>query len=452
MLTIRGWAVALTGLALLVVARIFGSGAVEQFGFALVVLPLIALAVVRLGKHDLEVTRRTTPERVRAGSKVEVALEIRNRGRGPAPLLLLEDRVPSDVAGRARFALHGVEAKGRRHAAYELRPPRRGHYQVGPLTLTSTDPFGLARMVSAAAPRASVLVHPRVEPLALPRDLGDRRSLAVSALRQPIGAQGEDFYTLREYNEGDDLRKVHWPATAKRGRYMIRQEETPWHTRATVVFDDRAAAHDGIGDASSFERVIEATASITDLYHRSGYTYRLSGAAAAGLPAAKGSPHFHRALDLLATVATSAPAHAAPEADPLIARLLEIDAGTAGEGTLAVVAGTLSPDAAMAITRCRRRFRQVIVVMFPGHRFGSMTTKARWAAEEAVRDVVKLLGRSGTQTIVLGPEESLLSGWDSLSRSASSAGRSKAPAASAGGPRPGGPAASGAPGPIGGRP
>ena len=242
-------------------------------------------------------------------------------------------------------------------------------------------------------------------------------------------AQGEDFYTLREYNEGDDLRKVHWPATAKRGRYMIRQEETPWHNRATVVFDDRASAHDGIGDASSFERVIEATASVVDLYQRSGYTYRLAGAAAAGLPASKGSPHFNRALDLLATVRTSSPA--ALEADPLIARLLEIDASTAGEGTLAVVTGTLSPEIAMAITRCRRRFRQVVVVMFPGHRFGSLATKARWAGEEATREVVKLLARAGTQTIVLGPEESLLSGWDSLTRSASSAGRSKRPVESA---------------------
>ncbi|HEV2757037.1 MAG TPA: DUF58 domain-containing protein [Actinomycetota bacterium] len=414
---------ALTGVVLLVVARIFGAAPVEQFGFALLVLPLIAIAVVRLGKHDLEVVRRASPERVRAGTKVRVTLEIRNRGRGPAPLLLLEDRVPTDVAGRARFALHGVEPKGRRVASYELRPPRRGHYEVGPLTLTSTDPFGLARLVSAAAPKSSILVHPRIEPLALPRDLGDRRSLAVSALRQPIGAQGEDFYTLREYNEGDDLRKVHWPATAKRGRYMIRQEETPWHTRATVVFDDRTAAHDGIGDASSFERVIEATASIVDLYQRSGYTYRLAGATAAGLAAAKGTPHFNRVLDLLATVRTSRPAESSD--DPLIARLLEIEAGTAGEGTLAVVSGSLSAEAAVAVTRCRRRFRQVIVVMFPAHRFGSMTTKARWAAEQEVLEVVKLLGRSGVQTVVLGPEEPLLTGWDSLTRSAAAASRSK---------------------------
>jgi uncharacterized protein (DUF58 family) len=424
MLTLRGWSVALTGVALLVVARIFGAAPVEQFGFALLVLPLIAIAVVRLGKHDLEVTRRTSPERVRAGNKVRVDLEIRNRGRGPAPLLLLEDRVPTDVAGRARFALHGVESKGRRVASYDLRPPRRGHYEVGPLTLTSTDPFGLARLASAAAPKSSILVHPRIEPLSLPRDLGDRRSLAVSALRQPIGAQGEDFYTLREYNEGDDLRKVHWPATAKRGRYMIRQEETPWHTRATVVFDDRSVAHDGIGDASSFERVVEATASIVDLYHRSGYTFRLTGAAAPGLAAAKGSTHFNRILDLLATVRTARPG--ADSGDPLVGRLLEVDASTAGEGTLAVVAGSLSLEAAVAVTRCRRRFRQVIVVVFPAHRFGSMTTKARWAAEQGVVEVVKVLGRSGVQAVVLGPEEPLLSGWDSLTRSAASASRSKA--------------------------
>ncbi|MFN2587394.1 MAG: DUF58 domain-containing protein [Actinomycetota bacterium] len=403
MLTLRGWSVAFTGVALLAVARIFGAAPVEQFGFALLVLPLIALGVVRLGKHDLEVTRRTAPERVRAGGKVRVTLQIRNRGRGPAPLLLLEDRVPADVAGRARFALHGVEPRGRRVASYELRPPRRGRYEVGPLTLTSTDPFGLARLGSAVAPRSSILVHPRVEPLALPRDLGDRRSLAVSALRQPIGAQGEEFYTLREYNEGEDLRKVHWPATAKRGRYMIRQEETPWHTRATVLFDDRTAAHDGIGDAHSFERVIEATASIVDLYHRSGYTYRVTGASAPGLQASKGSAHFNRALDLLATAGT-APSPLPPHAgDPLIARLLELETGTAGEGTLAVVTGSLAVEAAVAVTRCRRRFRQVVVVMFPGHRFGSMTTRARWGAEQAVVEVVKLLGRSGVQTVVLGP-------------------------------------------------
>ncbi len=421
MLTLRGWSVVGTGIALLVVARVFGSGPVEQFGFALVVLPLIAIAVVRLGKHDLHVTRRTSPERVRAGSKVKVTLEIHNRGRGPAPLLLLEDRVPSDVAGRARFALHGVEPKGRRHASYELRPPRRGHYEVGPLTLTSTDPFGLARLERAAAPTASFLVHPRIEPLALPRDLGDRRNLAISVLRQPIGAQGEDFYTLREYNEGDDLRKVHWPATAKRGRYMIRQEETPWHTRATVVFDDRAEAHDGIGDASSFERVIEATASIVDLYHRSGYTYRLTGADAAGLQASKGSAHLNRSLDFLSTVQTSRSGE-----DPLIAKLLEIESSTGGEGTLALVTGTLSVEGAAAVTRCRRRFKQVIVVMFPAHRFGTMSTKARWAAEQGVLEVVKLLGRSGAQAIVLGPEEPLIVGWDSLSRSGSAAARTHA--------------------------
>jgi hypothetical protein len=119
------------------------------------------------------------------------------------------------------------------------------------------------------------------------------------------------------------------------------------------------------------------------------------------------------------------------------------------------VAGTLSPDAAMAITRCRRRFRQVIVVMFPAHRFGTLTTKARWAGEEGTREVVKLLGRAGTQTVVLGPEESLLSGWDSLTRSATSAGRT-APAPSGGGPGHKAPASSGggpghkAPAPSGG--
>ena len=52
---------------------------------------------------------------------------------------------------------------------------------------------------------------------------------------------GEDFFTLREYQQGDDLRRVHWPSSAKRDELMIRQLEMPWQSRALVVLDPGSA-------------------------------------------------------------------------------------------------------------------------------------------------------------------------------------------------------------------
>lgn len=406
--TTRGWLVAASGVVLVVVGRLFGATPLEQVGFGLAVLVAIAVGVVRLGRHDIGVERSVTPERARPGQPVSVTLTLVNRGRGPAPLMLFEDRLPSGLGAVSRFALKGVEAGGHRTTSYEVKPARRGLYAVGPLHMSFMDPFGLAGVRSEAAGTARFLVHPAVERLALPRDMGEQRSLASSALRQPTGAQGEEFYTLREYVEGDDLRKIHWASTAKRRKYMIRQEETPWHTRATVLIDDRAGSFDGAYD--SFERAVEGAASLADLYHRSGYSLRLVGAHHPGLPQGRGIDNLHRCFDLLATL------HARPDVpDPLPAKLASLEAGGSPEGTLVVLTGTPSASLAAVCTRARRRFRQVVVVCYPAHRYGSGPTKARWEGEKATMEAIRLLSRSGLRTLVVGPGEPLAIGWTSIS-------------------------------------
>jgi uncharacterized protein (DUF58 family) len=411
--TLRGWLIGSIGAIVLLIGRILAVTAVEQVGVALIALVIVAIAIIRLGRHQLTVTRTAAPNRVSAGHPVKVTVDVANEGRGSAPLLLLEDHIPIELSGRGRFAIQGVEAGGRRSDAYELRPSRRGHYEIGPMTISFVDPFGLASLTTTAASTATFLVQPRIETLTLPRDLGERRSLAVSALRQPTGSSGEDFYTLREYVEGDDLKRIHWPSTAKRNKYMIRQEETPWHTRSTIVFDDSAAHHGGYGDASSFERVVEAAASLSDLYHRTGYTYRLSGAHNPGLPVARGADHLQRCLDLLATIETTP---AARPDNALLARLAEVEGGSSAEGTLVFVGGSIDAEAAVGLSRCRRRFKQVVAVTFPAHRFGSDATKLRWAGEQQTMEVARLLAKSGVRTIVLGPGDQLATGWATLSR------------------------------------
>ena len=408
--TARGWITAAIGAAVAIAGVVFGALPLQQLGAALIVLVLMATAVVRLSKHDLTVERAIVPERARADQEVTVTLALHNRGGTGAPLLLIEDELPSRLPGRSRFTLNGIERDGRRDLSYRVRPTRRGTYQVGPLTIRMIDPFGLAELTSRGASAQSFLVYPAVESLILPRDAGERRSVSSSALRQPTGSQGEDFYALREYVQGDDLRKVHWPSTAHRGKIMIRQEETPWHTRATILLDDRAGAHAGTADSSSFERAVEAAASVLQLYHEARYAFRFAGGHEPGFGSARGSAHFQRCVDLLATIR--------PRKDGgdsmLLARLAELEARGAAEETLVLLTGTLDAHAATAIGRLHRVYKQIAVVSFPAHRFSSESTKQRWESERQSVEAVRHLARSGVRAVIVGPGERLAPAWESI--------------------------------------
>jgi uncharacterized protein (DUF58 family) len=409
--TPRGYLVVLTALGIWATGRALGAAPLDQIGFALLALVAIAIGVVRFGRHEIRVERRLTPERARSGQPVTVTLRVHNDGRGHAPLLLLEDRIPSGVVGNARFAVNGLEPGGVRETSFTITARHRGAYGVGPLDVSFIDPFGLARVRVEATSASNFLVYPAIENLQLLRDIGERHSVSSSAVKQLTGARGEDFYTMREYAHGDDLRKVHWPSTARLGKLMLRQEETPWQARATVLIDDRGV-HEGYGDNNSFERAVIAAASVVDLYQRVGYTYRLIGAVTDGVPSAKGADHHRKCLDLLATMAVSG----AGSEDALSLRLAELGRSSRAEAALVVVCASPGPDATLALIRCRTRYRQVTAVMFPSHRFGSGTTRSRWEGESALVEQVGLLARSGVRSLVLGPDEPVSVGWNALAQ------------------------------------
>jgi uncharacterized protein (DUF58 family) len=129
-----------------------------------------------------------------------------------------------------------------------------------------------------------------------------------------LAGGGEDDVTTREYRQGDDLRRVHWRSTARRGELMVRREEQPWQSRATLVLDRRRAAHHGQGRGSSFEWAVSAVASVAAHLVERGYAVRLVDGS--GDAAHTTTPWVHEAgdrgeisgmavLDALATVEPS---------------------------------------------------------------------------------------------------------------------------------------------------
>ena len=301
MVTKRGWALVAGSLALGVAGRALG--VLELFilsagGLGLAVIAM--LTVVFRGRVDVEGDRKLVPPRVHAGGDARVELEVRNEGNRRTPVVTLRDQVVAERTGgggakQARFQLAPLLPGEGNRAAYRLGAERRGVFLIGPLEAVVSDPFGLVSMRSEAAPTTELTVYPRIEVVSpLPRTTGhDPRSGGGHAT---FLGTGEEFYGLRAYEVGDDLRQVHWPSTARQDELMIRQRELPWQGRATVLLDVRRGSHTD----ATFEAAVSAAASLlTASWHRDAQVRLLT---TEGLDSGFGSgpTHLQAAMEHLA--------------------------------------------------------------------------------------------------------------------------------------------------------
>ncbi|WP_405981077.1 DUF58 domain-containing protein [Streptomyces sp. NBC_00158] len=273
-LTTRGRSFLAAGAAAAVCAYVLGQGQLLRVGLLLVVLPLICVIALHRTRHRVTAVRRLTPPRVPAGGEARVQLRLENVSRVPTGLLMLQDRVPYVLGPRPRFVLDRVESGGRREVSYRVRSDLRGRYPLGPLQLRLTDPFGLVELTRSFTAYDTLTVVPRTQPLPAVRMTGEAGGYGDGS-RRSLALSGEDDVIPRTYRRGDDLRRVHWRSTARYGELMVRREEQPQRTRATVLLDTRGLAYEGAGPDSAFEWAVSAAASTLLHVLEQGFSVRL---------------------------------------------------------------------------------------------------------------------------------------------------------------------------------
>jgi uncharacterized protein (DUF58 family) len=214
------------------------------------------------------------------------------------------------------------------------------------------DAFGLTVTSLRAAGTTELVVYPHIDPIpALPEAAGhDPQSTA----RHPnaLGRAGDDFYALRPYQLGDDLRRVHWPATAHHDELMIRQHELPWQERTTVLLDVRSQAH----RPASFELAVSAAASVLSACSGRGDQVRLATTAGSDSGFQGGRPHLDSCLLHLATVELD------PEAS--LQRSVEVVGRSTPGGALVLVTASFSQSDLHRLSGLGGRFGKVVVVLF----------------------------------------------------------------------------------------
>lgn len=273
-LTTRGRSFLAAGIAAAVCAYVLGQGELLRVGLLLALLPLICVYALHRTRYRVSGSRRLSPGRVPAGAEARVQLRMDNVSRLPTGLLMLQDRVPYVLGPRPRFVLDRVEPGGRREVSYRVRSDLRGRYPLGPLQLRLTDPFGLVELTRSFSTYDTLTVIPRTEPLPPVRLAGESNGYGDGS-RRSLALAGDDDVIPRTYRRGDDLRRVHWRSTARYGELMVRREEQPQRSRATVLLDTRRLAFDGAGPDSAFEWAVSAAASSLVHVLEQGFAVRL---------------------------------------------------------------------------------------------------------------------------------------------------------------------------------
>jgi uncharacterized protein (DUF58 family) len=276
-LTRRGGTLLVAGIALLGVTLWFDLRDVMLLAFVGISLPLVAMGYVAVSAPQLAVKRAFAPPVVGAGGDVRVSLTVQNRSRRAFDGATWRDVAPTGLTTPAESVLPALGAWERllprgddsARVEYRLRTTQRGVFDVGPLRIATTDPFGLARMSRDAGTPHELIVTPPVTPL----DPASGTPAAVDGVLHGLQRRTQpnaDEFIAREYRHGDPLRRVHWPATARRGELMVRDEEQRGDPEARLILDTTLAGRGDHGLVrtgddrrhAGFELAVEIAASI----------------------------------------------------------------------------------------------------------------------------------------------------------------------------------------------
>ena len=412
-LTGRGRAMLVIGILVVLVAALAGQHDVMRVGMLLLMLPVVSLILVSIARLRLSSQRSVVPDRVPLGGPIVGRINLGLESRLPVGVVMLEDQVPEELGHRPRFTIDRPGVTWQREIEFPLIGRVRGRWHCGPLAVRINDPFGLVMRRQQFTATTEVLVTPQVVPLTALAAAGGSGS---SGETQPnrIGVVGADDVLIREYRHGDDVRRVHWRSTARRGDLMVRREEQAWDPAARIILDSRAGAHGGAGVHNSLEWAVSAAASIGTRFIDDGYRIELY--------------ESDGPLDLSEVSGLNR----AASTDLLVSRLTDLrarrtysmqyglEAAAAEQGGELVIAilGRLSSDDARALLRTRKHRTRGIVFLLDVDTFARARAVDEPASEgdssDSLTATAELLSSEGWRVVRVTRSMSVADAWAEL--------------------------------------
>jgi uncharacterized protein (DUF58 family) len=200
------------------------------------------------------IERTVRPIRLQRGESATARLVVRNDSGQRQPAFTARDLIGGQIREIAVPALTAGETSDH---LYEIPAQRRGRIDIGPLTAERSDLLGLARSRTEIGYVESLWVYPRRHVVRVAGGGRLRHHHEGVVPDQPLRGS-TDLRSLREYQPGDELRHVHWRASAKAGQLVVREYVDPVQPHCTVVLDNRGSAL----TVDAFEEAVEVATSL----------------------------------------------------------------------------------------------------------------------------------------------------------------------------------------------
>ena len=230
--------------------------------------PIIVLAIGSIAppaRPRLAVVRSLSRERTDSGHDVDVELLVRNEGAS-LDLVEIADVLPRElvVVRGTHHAVVSLEEGGSLRLAYTIRPAVKGDFVLGPVRARSFDPLALGSQDAVVDLRSPLVVAPPMEDL--------RRATLQPRRTRPwfgqvpsrrIGA-GTDFWGVREYVAGDEVRRINWKASARLEGLFTNEYEGERSGDVVLVVDARRDSFVGTEADNPIEHAVRAALAIAD--------------------------------------------------------------------------------------------------------------------------------------------------------------------------------------------
>ena len=350
-MTTRGRLLLALAAVVYLAAWAFGSRVLYPVAVGLTLAVALAWVWARSLRRPMRIERRLGHTDHIEGADVLVEVELEPENALVPGSVLLAERI-----GRLGERVTLLERRGRKLGArYFLEGLPRGRYAFTEVRAVLEDPFGLERVEQPVAGEGTLLVYPRLVELdgVFSQGIEAHQGRRLSMWRPA----GFDLHSVREYQQGESLRKVHWPSTARRGELMVKDFDDAARDEVAVILDAAETPVVGVAPESSFETQVRAAGSILRAHVHAGRRTVLvvNGAQRTAQEVHTTGGEWRQALELLASVE--------PDGPEPVATLLADEASPAARALeLVLVSAALTPALADRLTQRARARRRVSLV------------------------------------------------------------------------------------------
>ena len=311
----------------------------------------------------LEVTVDRRTPRVHVGQPLVERITVRNKGWLPKSWLEVVEL--TDLQDHHTGMTISLAAKGFRSWRTSTRSRRRGVYSLGPLRITTGDPFGLFRLERHYTDSQKVLVLPEVVPLSrffiptadFPGD---------GPMRRPSYQLTPHASSVRDYLPGDGASRIHWPSSARLGRLVVKEFDPGLTGDLWILLDLEAQVQAEDEEDSTDEVAVRAAASIARHFLNARLLVGLAvnGEEFSLLPPDRDYLQDARMLELLAQVK-------AEGTTPLANAIAKLDPWLSRRTTLVVVTPSTNRRWVEAMGTLAHRNVRLAAVLIDGATFGA---------------------------------------------------------------------------------